>query len=182
MPIHNDDIAKVFDEIADLLEIQGANPFRTRAYRNADVLGRLDLVVGAVHSQFQLSRARQTRRILKAMDHPHFTLLAHPTGRLIEERDPYDVDMARIIRHARERGCYLELNAHPERLDLLDTQCQMAREEGVLVSIDSDAHSTLDFANLRYGVGQARRGWLEKKDVLNTRSLSRLLPLLQRTM
>jgi DNA polymerase (family 10) len=116
------------------------------------------------------------------MDHPHFTILAHPTGRLIAERDPYDVDMARIIRHARGRGCFLELNAHPERLDLLDIHCRLAREEGVLVSIDSDAHSAQDFANLRYGVGQARRGWLEAKDVLNTRSLEQLMPLLRRTM
>ncbi len=147
-----------------------------------DVLGRLDLVVGAVHSQFHLSRAKQTERILRAMDHPHFTLLAHPSGRLIEQRDPYDVDMLRIIRHARSRGCFLELNAHPDRLDLLDTHCQMAKEEGVLVSINSDAHSTFDFANLRYGVGQARRGWLEKDDVLNTRPLAALRRLLTRTM
>ena len=97
------------------------------------VLERLDLVIGAVHSGFELSRARQTQRILRAMDNPRFTLLAHPTGRLIERRAPYDVDMPRIIRHARERGCYLELNANPERLDLLDTHCQLAREEGVLV-------------------------------------------------
>jgi len=147
-----------------------------------DVLGRLDLVVGAVHSQFHLSRARQTERILRAMDHPHFTLLAHPSGRLIEQREPYDVDMLRIIRHAKDRGCFLELNAHPDRLDLLDSQCQMAKEEGVLVGINSDAHSTFDFANLRYGVGQARRGWLEKDDVLNTRPLASLRRLLRRTM
>lgn len=146
------------------------------------VLARLDLVVGAVHSRFDLSRARQTGRILRAMDHPHFTLLAHPSGRLIERRAPYDVDMLRIIRHAKQRGCFLELNAHPERLDLLDSHCQSAREEGVLVSIDSDAHSTFDFANLKYGVGQARRGWLEKTDVLNTRPLAALRKLLRRTM
>jgi DNA polymerase (family 10) len=147
-----------------------------------DVLARLDLVIGAVHSQFHLSRARQTTRILRAMDHPHFTMLAHPSGRLIDKREPYDVDMLRIIRHAASRGCYLELNAHPERLDLLDTHCQMAREEGVLISINSDAHSTFDFANLKYGVGQARRGWLEKDDVLNTRSLAALRRLLKGTM
>ena len=146
------------------------------------VLARLDLVVGAVHSRFDLSRARQTERILRAMDHPHFTLLAHPSGRLIEKREPYDVDMLRIIRHARQRGCFLELNAHPERLDLLDSHCQSAREEGVLVSINSDAHSTFDFTNLKFGVGQARRGWLEKTDVLNTRTLAALRKLLKRTM
>jgi DNA polymerase (family 10) len=143
-----------------------------------DVLSKLDIVIGAVHSRFDLSRAKQTRRILRAMDNPNFSLLAHPSGRLIDRRKPYDVDMTRIIRHARERGCYLELNAHPERLDLLDTHCQLAREEGVLVSINSDAHSAADFDNLRFGIGQARRGWLEKTDVLNTRSLTALRKLL----
>jgi DNA polymerase (family X) len=145
-------------------------------------LGRLDLVIGAIHTRYNLPRAKQTRRILKAMDHPHFSILAHPTGRLIAAREPYDVDMARIVRHARDRGCYLELNSNPKRLDLVDSDCQMAREEGVLVSVDSDAHSTFDLANLRWGVGQARRGWLEAGDVLNTRPLKELLPLLRRTM
>lgn len=145
-------------------------------------LSRLDLVVGAVHSHFRLSRQQQTERILRAMDHPYFTILAHPTGRLIDERAPYDVDMPRVIRHARERGCFLEVNAHPIRLDLTDTDCQAAKEAGVMVSINSDAHSTLDFGNLRYGVGQARRGWIEKQDVLNGRSLHSLRPLLKRTM
>lgn len=145
------------------------------------VLARLDLVVGAVHSKFDLSRARQTERILKAMEHPYFTILAHPTGRLIDERPPYDVDMLKIVRKAKERGCFLELNAHPERLDLLDVHCRMAKDEGVLVAISSDAHSVLDFGNLHYGVGQARRGWLEAKDVLNARSLKSLWPLLARS-
>ena len=146
------------------------------------VLARLDLVVAAVHSSFNLSRTRQTKRIIHAMQHPHFTLLAHPTGRLLQRRAPYDVDMLRIIREARQRGCFLELNAHPERLDLLDTQCRMAKEEGVLISINSDAHSIYDFANLRFGIGQARRGWLEKCDVLNTRTLQELRLLIDRTM
>lgn len=146
------------------------------------VLDRLDLVIGAVHSRFNLSRERQTERIIRAMDRPHFTILAHPTGRLIPQREPYDVDMARIIRHARQRGCYLELNAHPERLDLFDVYCQAAKAERVLVSINSDAHSVQGMALLRHGIGQARRGWLEKKDVLNTRPLKKLRTLLARTM
>lgn len=144
------------------------------------VLARLDLVVGAVHSDFQLSRERQTERILKAFEQPHFHILAHPTGRLIERREPYDVDMLRIVRKAKERGRFLELNAHPERLDLLDTHCRMAKDEGVLVCINSDAHSASDFEHLRYGIGQARRGWLEEADVLNTRPLAELLRLLRR--
>ena len=94
----------------------------------------------------------------------------------------YDVDMARIIRHARSRGCFLEVNAQPIRLDLADVHCQMAKEEGVMVSLNSDAHSVFDLANVRFGVGQARRGWLEKKDVLTARSLHALRPLLKRTM
>jgi len=90
--------------------------------------------------------------------------------------------MLRIIREAKKRGCFLELNAYPERLDLLDTQCQMAKEEGVLISINSDAHSVYDFANLRFGIGQARRGWLEKNDVLNARPLKELRRLINRTL
>ncbi|MEJ2645320.1 MAG: DNA polymerase/3'-5' exonuclease PolX [Gammaproteobacteria bacterium] len=142
------------------------------------VLARLDVVVAAVHSKFGLSRDKQTRRILRAMDNPHFTILAHPSGRLIGEREAYDVDMPRIVRGARDAGCFLELNAHPERLDLQDIYCKMAKDNGVLVSIDSDAHSTANFDLLRFGIGQARRGWLEKGDVLNTRSLSALRKLL----
>lgn len=141
-------------------------------------LRQLDLVVAAVHSRFDLPRTKQTERILRAMDNPYFTLLAHPTGRMIEERAPYDVDMLRVIRHAKQRGCFLELNAHPERLDLLDTHCRMAHDEGVLVAINSDAHSLDDFNNLKYGIGQARRGWLTASNVLNTRALPELKQLL----
>lgn len=144
------------------------------------ILSRLDVVIAAVHSKFNLSRARQTDRILKALENPHVSMLAHPTGRLIDEREPYDADMPRIIRKARAAGCHLELNAHPERLDLLDSHCRMAKEEGVLVSVNSDAHSAHEFDNLRFGVGQARRGWLEKRDVLNTRTLGEVRKLLKR--
>ena len=147
-----------------------------------EVLGKLDLVVGAVHSHFTLPSDKQTARILKAMDHPHFSILAHPTGRLIDQRLPYDVDMPRIIRKAKERRCFLEVNAHPERLDLTDTYCQMAKEAGVLLAVNTDAHSILDLENVRYGVGQARRGWLEKADVITTRPLREVRTLLKQTM
>ena len=147
-----------------------------------EVLGRLDLVVGAVHSRFNLSNRRQTERIMKAMDHPHFSILAHPSGRLIGRREPYEVDMLRIIRKARERRCFLEINAHPERLDLTDIHCRMAKDEGVLLAVNTDAHSMLDLENARFGVGQARRGWLEKTDVLNTRPYAELRKLLKPTM
>jgi DNA polymerase (family 10) len=146
------------------------------------VLARLDLVVGTVHSYFNLPLEKQTGRILHAMGHRYFSMLAHPTGRLINEREPYKVDMTRIIRKARDRGCFLELNSNPRRLDLYDVYCQAARAEGVLVSINSDAHSINDFNYLAVGVGQARRGWLEKDDVLNTRPLAQLRKLLKKTM
>ncbi|MBK5206673.1 MAG: DNA polymerase/3'-5' exonuclease PolX [Polaromonas sp.] len=146
------------------------------------LLQRLDLVVGAIHHRFDLARDRQTERLLRAMDHPCFSILAHPTGRLIDERPACDIDLPRVIRKARERGCFLELNAHPSRLDLTDVACRMARDEGVLVSINSDAHSTLEFNNLGFGISQARRGWLKARDVLNTRALEVLRPLLDATM
>jgi len=143
-------------------------------------LAPLDLVVGAVHSNFKLSRARQTARILAAMESPFLSILAHPSGRLIDAREPYDVDMLAIVRKAKARGIALELNAHPERLDLSDVHCRMAKDEGVLVCVNSDAHSVDEFDNLRYGIGQARRGWLEKGDVLNTRGLGVLRKFLAR--
>ncbi len=147
-----------------------------------NVLGKLDLVVGTIHSHFSLSLQKQTERILRAMDHPYFTFLAHPTGRLINERDPYEVDMMQLICKARERGCFLELNANPRRLDLYDTYCQIAKSQGVLVAINSDAHQVNALDDIGLGVGQARRGWLEKDDVLNTRSLTQLRNLLKQTM
>ena len=116
------------------------------------------------------------------MDQRFFSILAHPSGRLLNERQAFRVDMEKIIRSAAKRGCFLELNANPKRLDLLDIYCQMAKAQGVLVAINSDAHSINDFDHLRFGVGQARRGWLEKDDVLNTRSVGALRKLLKQTM
>jgi DNA polymerase (family 10) len=146
------------------------------------VLGKLDLVVGTIHNQLRLPLEKQTERILRGMDHPHFSFLAHPSGRLINEREPMEVDMPRVINKARERGCFLELNANIRRLDLYDTYCQMAKEQGVLVAINSDAHNINALDHLCFGVGQARRGWLEKNDVLNTRPLKELRKLLKQTM
>ncbi|MBU6504263.1 MAG: DNA polymerase/3'-5' exonuclease PolX [Betaproteobacteria bacterium] len=142
------------------------------------VLSQLDVVIASVHSHFDLPRARQTERLLRTLDHPHITLLGHPSGRLLGERAPYDVDMERVIRKAGERGCFLELNSQPQRLDLNDLHCRMARDAGVLVSVNSDAHSAFDLANLELGIGQARRGWLEKRHVLNTRPIGSLRDML----
>jgi DNA polymerase (family 10) len=144
------------------------------------VLAELDLTVCSVHSRFDLPAERQTGRILRAMDNRHFSILGHPSGRLIGERPPYEVDMERIVRGAAERGCFLELNAHPDRLDLTDIHCQMARAHGVRVAVSTDAHATSHLGFMRFGIGQARRGWLAKDDVLNARPWSELRRLLRR--
>lgn len=137
------------------------------------LLSRLDIVVAAVHDHFSLSRAQQTKRLMRALDQ-RVHVLAHPTGRLLGRRTPFDYDFRQLLRHARQVGCALELDAQPLRLDLDDLHCRAAKEAGVLVSIDSDAHSTADLQDLDDGVAQARRGWLEPVDVLNTRPLSEL--------
>ncbi|MEW1781272.1 DNA polymerase/3'-5' exonuclease PolX [Arthrobacter sp. NPDC080086] len=146
------------------------------------VLGRLDLVVGAIHSHFSLPIDQQTSRILRAIDHPHFSVLAHPLGRLIGERNACNVDLKQILTAIAQRGCYVEANAQPTRLDLSDFGCRLAKAEGVLVSIASDAHSPADLANMSFGVTQARRAWFGQADVINTRPLDALLPLLRQTM
>ncbi|MFH1970400.1 MAG: PHP domain-containing protein, partial [Verrucomicrobiota bacterium] len=144
------------------------------------ILKELDVVVGAVHSLFTLSREKQTERIMRAMDNPCFHIFAHPSGRLIGERDAYAVDLERLLHAAKERDCFMELNAHPMRLDLNDAYCRMAKELGVKVAISTDSHNPLSLDFMRFGVGQARRGWLEKDDVLNTRPWSALQKLLKR--
>ena len=145
-----------------------------------EVLRLLDLTVCSVHYNFNLSEEKQTERIIRAMDNPCFTILAHPTGRLINERKAYEVDMERLMEAARARGCFMELNAHPDRLDLDDIHCKMAKDMGVKVAISTDAHSLTHFDYMRFGIGQARRGWLEPEDVLNTRSWPELQRLLKR--
>jgi len=147
----------------------------------ASILRELDIVVGAIHSKFDMPRAKQTERIIRAMDNPRFNILAHPTGRLIGERAPYDIDMERLLKAARERGCYLEANAQPDRLDLNGAHCRMAKEIGVKLALSTDAHSTADLDLLRFAVDQARRGWIEPGDVLNARPLRDLMKLLKRS-
>jgi DNA polymerase (family 10) len=144
------------------------------------VLKELDLVVGAVHDKFNLSQKMQTQRILKAMDNPYFNILAHPTGRLIGEREAYKVNMKQLFEGVKERGCFLEINAQPKRLDLNDIYTKRAKEAGVQFVISTDAHNAASLAYMKYGIFQARRGWLEKKDVLNTYSLKALKKALQR--
>jgi DNA polymerase (family X) len=139
-----------------------------------EILRRLDFRICSVHYYQNLPRDKQTERILRAVNHPLCNILGHPTGRLIESRRPYEVDMPRIMQAARDTGCVLELNAHPDRLDLNEHHCRMAKEMGVKVAISTDAHSTMDLTFMRFGIGQARRGWLEADDVINTRSLAQV--------
>jgi DNA polymerase (family 10) len=145
-----------------------------------DVLEKLDVVVFSVHSHFDLPRDKQTERIIRTMDNPNVNILAHPTGRRIRDRPPYDVDVEHLMDAALERGCFLEVNAQPARLDLNDVYCKMAKDRGLKLSIATDAHSTAELAFMRYGVDQARRGWLEPEDVLNTRTLDDLKALVAR--
>jgi len=144
------------------------------------ILSRLDIVVAAAHYKFDLSRKLQTERIIRAMDNRHVSVIAHPTGRLIGEREPYEIDIEAIVAAAAGSGCYLELNADPDRLDLTDIHAHAAKSAGVKLSISTDAHTTAGFANIRFGIDQARRGWLESADVINTQPLFKLRKLLKR--
>jgi DNA polymerase (family 10) len=144
------------------------------------VLKELDFTVCAAHSKFNLPRKKQTERILRAMENPYFNILAHPTGRLINRREPYPIDLEKIMRAARDHGCFLELNAHPDRLDLRDEACKTAKDLGLKLAISTDAHSTSSLNCMRFGIDQARRGWLEKSDVINTRPLEELRKLFKR--
>jgi DNA polymerase (family 10) len=143
-------------------------------------LAKLDVVVAAVHSHFDLPRKAQTDRVVRALENRHVSILAHPTGRLIGEREPYDVDMDRVISAARETDCYLEINAQPDRLDLNDLHAHAAKLASVKLAVSTDAHSIDAFQCMRFGIDQARRAWLTANDVLNTRPLTELRTLLKR--
>ncbi len=146
-----------------------------------DILKELDLVVGGMHDKLTLPSDKQTKRILKAMDNLYFNILAHPTGRLIGEREACDIDMHLLFKEVKARGCFLEINSQPKRLDLNDIHAKYAKEAGVKFAISTDAHNIATLEYMRYGVFQARRGWIEKKDVINTLSFDKLKKALQRT-
>jgi len=144
-----------------------------------EILSKLDVVVAAIHSGFKQESKIITERIIKAMQNRFVSIIAHPTGRLIGYRESYQVDINKIMDVAAETGTILEINAYPERLDLNDIYCRMAKEKGVQLVIETDAHSIngLEFMNL--GVDVARRGWLEEKDIINTLPLDKLLKRLK---
>lgn len=139
------------------------------------VLKELEVVIAAIHSNFKMEKSKMTKRIIKALQNKYVNLLSHPTGRLIGKRDPYEVDIEAVISAAKDTGTFLEINAYPERLDLSDVHCRRAKEQGVQMSIDTDSHSAAGLAVMKYGIMTARRGWLEKKDVINTLPVGKLL-------
>ena len=139
-----------------------------------DVLGELDWVVASLHYNLRGSSAEMTRRLVKAIRNKNVDVIGHPSSRLVGHREPVEFDLAEVLRAAREEGCAMEVNSQPDRLDLNDTACMAAKRAGVKLVISSDSHSPREFDLLEFGVNQARRGWLEPEDVLNTRSLKSL--------
>ena len=142
-----------------------------------ELLDELDIVLVSIHSKFNLSAEKQTERVLKALQHSKVNMFAHPTARLINEREPIEFDMEKALDCAAENGVVMEINAQPDRLDLNDMHVRMAGDRGVKIAINTDAHDTDMLNAMRYGVQQAQRGWLTRDDVINTRSTSDLLRL-----
>src|SRR5882762_1691289 len=133
-----------------------------------EILAQLDVVVCSIHSYFNLDRAAMTERMLAAIEKPYTQIIAHPTGRLLLRRDPIDYDMEKVLEACARNGVAMECNSYPDRLDLKDVYLRMCKERGVKVVISTDSHNTANLAFIRHGVTMARRGWLEKKDVINT--------------
>ena len=144
-----------------------------------EILKKLDIVGASVHTYFNLSKAEQTQRIIKAMQNPNVDIIFHPTGRVLQKREAYEVDIDEIIKTAKETKTVLEIDAYPERLDLKDEYIKKCVEGGVKMSIDSDAHSKEHYEYLKYGIAQARRGFAKKIDIINAWPLSKMLKFLK---
>ena len=145
------------------------------------VLERFDVVVASIHSGFKQDRAKMTKRIIQAFENPYLHIFAHPTGRLLGARDPYEVEMDELMEAAKKFGKVLEVNAYFERLDLDDIHCRKAKEMGIRVAVSTDSHHPDQMWMMSLGIAVARRGWLETRDVLNTLSLKEILKWCRRT-
>ncbi len=179
---------KAIDNVNNILAKRGLS-FRVLKGAECDILGdgtldytvealrRLDCVVGAIHSGFNQPRDVMTARIVKALSTGLINILAHPTGRLIGRRPPYEVDIEEVMKVAKRNRTFMELNSYPDRLDLKDTHLKLAKEMGILVAVSTDSHSPQGLSNIHYGIHTARRAWLEKKDILNTRPLEEVMEL-----
>jgi DNA polymerase (family 10) len=145
-----------------------------------EVVKELDYTVCSIHSRFGLGRTAQTERVLRAMDNRYFTILGHPTGRLLLRRSGYELDFERLVEHARQNGCFLEINSSPDRLDLPADHARVAAEAGVKIAINTDAHSTRELDYVPCGVDQARRAGLEKGSILNCLAWAEIRRMLRR--
>ncbi|MDW7732796.1 MAG: DNA polymerase/3'-5' exonuclease PolX, partial [Methanolobus sp.] len=145
-----------------------------------EILDELDIVIGSVHSGFNSLKEEMTQRIISALENEYMHILGHPSGRLIGKREAYEADFDTIFKTVADRGKILEINGHPERLDINDRMILKAKEFGVKFSINTDSHAVSNLAFMRFGVGQARRGWLTKDDIVNAYSYARLRKLLKR--
>ncbi len=146
-----------------------------------DILAKLDIVIASIHSGFRQSSEQLTKRLISAMKNPYVSIIAHPTGRIIGERDAYEIDMDEVLKTAKDTGTAMEINAYPFRLDLNDIYSNKAKEMGVSLAINTDAHIAYQFDFMAYGVGIARRGWLEREDILNSLSYHMLMKRLKKS-
>jgi len=140
-----------------------------------EALAKLNYVIAGVHSQLKMPKEKMTERIIRAMRNPNVDIISHPTGRLLQKRDEYEIDFDKILKVAKETKTILEINSYPDRLDLKDTNIRKAKEAGVKMAINTDAHSIDQLHVIEFGIAQARRGWAEKKDIINCWPLEKLL-------
>jgi DNA polymerase (family 10) len=145
-------------------------------------LGTFDFVIAAVHSHFGMSGDEMTERLIRALANRHTTILAHPTGRLLLAREPYELDLERVIDAAAEHGKVIELNANPHRLDLDWRHCKYAKRQGVRIAVNPDAHHTDGLADMKYGLNIARKGWLEAQDIINCMGLVEMTAFLSKNI
>ena len=143
-----------------------------------EALKKLDYAIAGIHSSFKLPKAKMTERIIKAMKNPYIKIISHPTGRILKKRDEYQCDFEKILRAAKTFGIVLEINSQPGRLDLNDQNIRRAKEMGIKMVINTDAHHTSHLKFMELGIAQARRGWAEKNDIINAQPFDKLLKFL----
>jgi len=176
------EIDKLNENFDDFVILKGAEVNILKDGRldiSDEVLAQLDIVGIAVHTNFKMSKEEMTKRIIRAMENENADILFHPTGRVIQKREPYEVDIEKIIETAKRTGTILEIDAYPDRLDLKDEYIRKAVQAGVKLSIDSDAHSKMHFKFLKFGIAQARRGWAKKDDIVNTLDVKGLMKVIK---
>jgi DNA polymerase (family 10) len=178
------EIKKIQKQLGDKILVLHASEVEIKADGSLDYpdefLATLDLVVASLHTSLRQPREKVTQRVVKAIRNPHVDILGHPTGRLIPDREGADLDMDAVLSAAKDSGVALEINAHPSRLDLDDIHARRAKEMGIPISLNTDAHSEADLDMLPYGVATARRAWLEPKDVINCWTKDKLLKWLKK--